>query len=89
MADCSFSKLETDPIHRGKWIRKIISGTIPDVPITVDAVIPPDPHKTFVSEWRDEPGLLLAMPSKMDPLGFPLKAMMILVGLGPRKSGAS
>jgi hypothetical protein len=39
---------ETDPIHRGKWIReKLLAGTIPDVPITVDAVIPEDHTKTM------------------------------------------
>ena len=39
---------ETDPIHRGKWVReKLLAGTIPDVPITVDAVIPEDHNKTL------------------------------------------
>ena len=39
---------ETDPIHRGKWVReKLLAGTIPDLPITVDAVIPEDHHKTL------------------------------------------
>lgn len=39
---------ETDPVIRGKWIReKLLAGTIPDVPITVDAVIPEDHHKTL------------------------------------------
>ncbi len=38
----------TDPIRRGKWIReKLLAGTLPDVPVTVDAVIPEDPHKTL------------------------------------------
>ncbi|CAN5219853.1 hypothetical protein BH11PLA2_BH11PLA2_02960 [soil metagenome] len=38
----------TDPVRRGKWIReKLLAGNIPDVPITVDAVIPEDPHKTL------------------------------------------
>lgn len=38
----------TDPIRRGKWVReKLLAGTIPDVPVTVDAVIPEDPHKTL------------------------------------------
>ncbi|MDE0840500.1 MAG: DUF1592 domain-containing protein, partial [Kiritimatiellae bacterium] len=36
---------QTDPVIRGKWIRdKLLAGTIPDVPITVDAVIPEDYH---------------------------------------------
>lgn len=38
----------TDPIRRGKWVReKLLAGTIPDVPVTVDAVIPEDHHKTL------------------------------------------
>ena len=39
---------ETDPVHRGKWVReKLLAGTIPDVPITVDAVIPEGHDKTL------------------------------------------
>jgi hypothetical protein len=39
---------ETDPIHRGKWVReKLLAGTVPDVPISVDAVIPEDHTKTL------------------------------------------
>jgi hypothetical protein len=38
----------TDPIRRGKWVReKLLAGTIPDVPVTVDAVIPEDHHSTL------------------------------------------
>ncbi len=36
----------TDPVRRGKWIReKLLAGVVPDVPITVDAQIPEDPHR--------------------------------------------
>ena len=39
---------ETDPVHRGKWVReKLLAGTIPDVPITVDAQIPEDHGRTL------------------------------------------
>ena len=39
---------ETDPVIRGKWVReKLLAGTIPDIPITVEAVIPEDHHKTL------------------------------------------
>ena len=39
---------QTDPIRRGRWIReKLLAGRVPDVPITVDAQVPEDPHKTF------------------------------------------
>lgn len=39
---------ETDPVRRGKWIReKLLAGTIPDLPITVDAQIPEDHNRTL------------------------------------------
>ncbi len=39
---------ETDPVRRGKWVReKLLAGSVPDVPITVDAVIPEDHTKTL------------------------------------------
>lgn len=39
---------ETDPVRRGRWIReKLLAGRVPDVPITVDAQIPEDPHRTL------------------------------------------
>ena len=31
-----------------RWIReKLLAGRVPDVPITVDAQVPEDPHKTL------------------------------------------
>ena len=68
--------LETDPIHRGKWVReKLLAGTIPDVPITVDAVIPPDHHKTLRQrmEIRTGDSYCWRCHQKMDPLGFPFE----------------
>ncbi len=68
--------LETDPIHRGKWIReKLLAGTIPDVPITVDAVIPPDHHKTLRQRMEDRTGQQYCWRchQNMDPLGFPFE----------------
>ncbi len=39
---------ESDPVRRGKWIReKLLAGRVPDVPISVDAQIPEDPHRTL------------------------------------------
>ncbi len=65
----------TDPIRRGKWIReRLLAGLVPDVPITVDATIPVDNHKTLrerltVTEkqecWRCH--------EKMNPLGHPFE----------------
>ena len=38
----------TDPVKRGRWIReKLLAGRVPDLPITVDAQIPEDHHKTL------------------------------------------
>jgi hypothetical protein len=65
--------LETDPIHRGKWIReKLLAGTIPDVPITVDAVIPPDHTKTMRQRMETRTGAEYCWRchQKMDSLGF-------------------
>ncbi|MBI1373528.1 MAG: DUF1588 domain-containing protein [Phycisphaera sp.] len=64
---------ETDPIRRGKWIReKLLAGTIPDVPITVDAVVPEDPHKTLRqrldAKVSDE--YCWKCHKKMNPLGL-------------------
>jgi len=64
---------ETDPVLRGKWIReKLLAGTIPEVPITVDAVIPEDHEKTLRARldkatmndycWKCH--------DKMNPLGY-------------------
>lgn len=69
--------LETDPIHRGKWIReKLLAGTIPDVPITVDAVIPEDHTKTMRQRMENRTGdqYCWRCHQKMDPLGFPLES---------------
>ena len=44
----------TDPVTRGKWIReKLLAGTIPDVPIGVEAVIPEDHTKTLRSRLKN------------------------------------
>jgi mono/diheme cytochrome c family protein len=65
----------TDPIRRGKWVReRLLAGVVLDVPITVDATIPVDHHKTLrerlsVTEkqecWRCH--------EKMNPLGHPFE----------------
>ena len=64
--------LETDPVRRGKWVReKLLAGTIPDVPITVDAVVPEDHHKTLRQRLESKTGeeLLLEVPQKDEPAG--------------------
>ena len=67
----------TDPVHRGKWVReKLLAGRVPDVPITVDAQIPEDHHKTLRERldsvttkkecWKCH--------EHMNPLGLPFEA---------------
>ncbi|MGB0766185.1 MAG: DUF1588 domain-containing protein [Phycisphaeraceae bacterium] len=68
--------LESDPIHRGKWVQeKLLAGTIPDVPIEVDAVIPPDHELTLRERMEDRTGDAYCWRChvKMDPLGFPFE----------------
>jgi hypothetical protein len=64
---------ETDPVRRGKWIReKLLAGYVPDVPITVDAQIPEDPHRTL-RERLDEvtsPQECWKCHVHMNPLGL-------------------
>jgi hypothetical protein len=70
------SNFHTDPIRRGRWIReKLLAGRVPDVPITVDAQVPEDPHKTLRQRvesvthaaecWRCH--------KHMNPLGMPFE----------------
>ncbi len=62
----------TDPVRRGKWVReKLLAGVVPDVPITVDAVIPEDPHKTLRQRLDAATGkqACLKCHDRMNPLG--------------------
>ena len=68
---------ETDPVIRGKWIReKLLAGTIPDVPITVDAVIPEDHHMTLRGRLASatEQEYCWKCHELMNPLGYPLES---------------
>jgi mono/diheme cytochrome c family protein len=65
-----------DPVVRGKWVReKLLAGRVPDVPITVDAQIPEDHHKTL----RDRLEMVTLEPAcwkcheSMNPLGLPFE----------------
>jgi hypothetical protein len=68
--------VDNDPIRRGKWIREhLLAGSVPDVPITVDASVPDDPHRTLrqrLEKTRDAD--CWKCHQKMDPLGLPLEA---------------
>ena len=63
---------DNDPIRRGKWIREhLLAGSVPDVPITVDASVPEDPHKTLrqrLEKTRDK--YCWQCHRQMNPLGL-------------------
>lgn len=67
---------ESHPVQRGRWIReKLLGGSVPDVPIGVDARVPEDEHATYRERlqsvsvkaecWRCH--------KKMNPLGLTLE----------------
>ncbi len=67
---------QTDPIRRGRWIReKLLAGRVPDVPITVDAQVPDDPHKTFRERVEMVTGKAECWKchQHMNPLGMPFE----------------
>ena len=67
---------ETDPIRRGKWVReKLLAGSVPDVPITVDAVIPEDHHNTLRTrlEKKTEAEYCWGCHERMNPVGLPFE----------------
>lgn len=66
-----------DAIRRGRWIReKLLAGRVPDVPITVDAQVPDDPHRTFRQRVEDvtAPQECNRCHRHMNPLGLPFEA---------------
>jgi hypothetical protein len=67
---------DNDPIRRGKWIREhLLAGSIPDVPITVDASVPEDPHQTLRQRLeKTREAYCWTCHQKMEPLGLPFEA---------------
>lgn len=67
---------ESDPVRRGRFVReKLLAGRVPDVPITVDAVVPEDHEKTL----RQRLEKITSAPEcwkcheYMNPLGLPFE----------------
>jgi hypothetical protein len=62
----------TDPVRRGKWIREyLLAGTIPDVPITVDATIPENHDQTLRERYSvTEAKRCWECHVHMNPLGY-------------------
>ena len=62
----------TDPVKRGLWVlEKLLAGFVPDIPITVDAKIPEDHHKTLRERFEvTEDEKCWGCHKKMNPLGY-------------------
>ncbi len=67
--------MDNHAIHRGRWIReRLLGGGIPDVPITVDAMLPDEPQSTLRERMRvTRESYCWNCHKKMDPLGLPFE----------------
>lgn len=67
--------MDNHAIHRGIWIQtRLIGGAIPDVPITVDAMLPDEPNRTLRDRMRvTKETYCWTCHKKMDPLGLPFE----------------
>lgn len=67
--------MDNHAILRGRWIReRLLGGGIPDVPITVDAMLPNEPHNTLRERMRvTTETYCWTCHQKMDPLGLPFE----------------
>lgn len=67
---------ENHPVQRGKWIRThLLGGTVPDVPIGVDARVPEKEHTSFRDRLKEATAAAECQRchKKMDPLGVPFE----------------
>ena len=67
---------DNHPVQRGKWIRThLLGGTIPDVPIDVEAMVPENEHQQFRERVEEATGKqdCRRCHKKMDPLGLPFE----------------
>ncbi len=67
--------MDNHAIHRGIWVReRLLGGGIPDVPITVDAMLPDEPDKTLRERMHvTRAKSCYVCHEKMDPLGLPFE----------------
>jgi len=67
--------MDNHAILRGRWIReRLLGGGIPDVPITVDAMLPDEPQNTLRERMRvTREAYCWTCHEKMDPLGLPFE----------------
>lgn len=69
------TNFENHAIHRGKWIReRLLGGTIPETPITVDAQLPDEESMTLRERMHvTRDAFCWKCHQKMDPLGLPFE----------------
>ncbi|MCM8537708.1 MAG: DUF1588 domain-containing protein [Lentisphaeraceae bacterium] len=67
--------MDNHAILRGRWIReRLLGDAVPDVPITVDAMLPDEPDKTLRHRMRvTRENECWRCHQKMDPLGLPFE----------------
>ena len=67
--------MDNHAILRGRWVReRLLGGGIPDVPITVDAMLPDEPKNTLRERMRvTREKYCWTCHEKMDPLGLPFE----------------
>ncbi|GAA5509430.1 hypothetical protein Rcae01_04929 [Novipirellula caenicola] len=67
--------MDNHAIRRGRWIQeRLLGGGIPDVPITVDAMLPDEPKSTLRERMRvTREDYCWTCHKKMDPLGLPFE----------------
>jgi len=67
--------MDNHAILRGRWVReRLLGGGIPDVPITVDAMLPDEPQNTLRERMRvTRETYCWTCHRKMDPLGLPFE----------------
>ena len=68
---------DNDPVRRGKWMREhLLGGTIPDLPISVNAVVPEDKTKTLRERFETirNDAYCWRCHEHMNPLGMAFEA---------------
>ncbi|MFT4550262.1 MAG: hypothetical protein ACI9MB_004239, partial [Verrucomicrobiales bacterium] len=67
--------MDNHAILRGRWIReRLLGGGVPDVPITVDAMLPDEPKTPLRERMRvTRENYCWTCHEKMDPLGLPFE----------------
>lgn len=67
--------MDNHAVFRGRWIReRLLGGGVPEVPITVDAVLPDEPKESLRHRMRvTQADECWRCHQKMDPLGLPFE----------------